>query len=112
MNTKNIPAIMSLSAGAITSIITYIIGYEVKAMLGILLAVLLLFYVAGLIVKAILDKFQKEIAMKEEEEERFPEKKRRNGKWLPWRLRRHKSGKVIPIFRFLKQNRFKGEAYG
>ncbi len=71
MNTKNIPAIMSLSAGAITSIITFLIRYEVKAMLGILLAVLLLFYVAGLIVKAILDKFQNEIALKEEEEERL-----------------------------------------
>lgn len=71
MNTKNIPAIMSLSAGAITSIITFLIKYEVKAMLGILLAVLLLFYVAGLIVKAILDKFQNEIALKEEEEERL-----------------------------------------
>lgn len=71
MNTKNIPAIMSLSAGAITSIITFLIRYEVKDMLGILLAVLFLFYVAGLIVKAILDKFQNEIALKEEEEERL-----------------------------------------
>ncbi|MCM1159977.1 MAG: hypothetical protein NC412_02030 [Roseburia sp.] len=71
MNTKNIPAIISLSAGAVTSIITYVLGYEVKAMLGILLAVLLLFYVAGLIVKSILDKFQDEIKQKEEEEERL-----------------------------------------
>ncbi|MBD5544331.1 MAG: hypothetical protein HDR01_08875 [Lachnospiraceae bacterium] len=71
MNTKNIPAIISLAAGAITSIITFVIGYEVKAMLVILLAVLILFYIAGLIVKAILDKFQTEIALKEEEAERL-----------------------------------------
>lgn len=71
MNTKNIPPIIALSAGAVTSIITFALGYEVKAMLGILLAVLLLFYVAGLIVKSILDKFQEEIKRKEEEEERL-----------------------------------------
>lgn len=71
MNTKNIPAIMTLSAGAVTSIVTFVLRYEIKTMLGILLAVLLLFYAAGHIIKFVLDKFQEEIAAKEAEEERL-----------------------------------------
>ncbi|MBQ7065673.1 MAG: hypothetical protein IJN92_02525 [Lachnospiraceae bacterium] len=71
MNTKNIPAIMTLSAGAITSIITFLLRYEVKTMLGILLLVLLIFYGTGLFVKYILDKFQADVAKKEAEEERL-----------------------------------------
>lgn len=100
MNTKNIPAIISLSAGAVTSIITFVLGYEVKAMLGILLAVLLLFYVAGLIVKAILDKFQAEIALKEEEEERLrKEEEEREGAVIEKEMseeRKNASGVPIP----------------
>lgn len=68
MNTKDIPAIMTLSAGAITSIITFRLGYEVKTMLGILLLVLLIFYGAGLLIKYILDSFQRDIDRKELEE--------------------------------------------
>lgn len=71
MNTKNIPAIITLTAGAITSIITFWLRYEVKTMLGILLLVLLIFYGAGLLVKYVLDTFQNEIAKQEAEEERL-----------------------------------------
>lgn len=61
---KNLPLIIMLTAGAITSIITYILHYEGKTALLILLAVLLLFYVIGVL-------FQKMIYGFEEENDRL-----------------------------------------
>lgn len=61
---KNLPLIFMLTAGAITSIITYILHYEGKTALLILLAVLLLFYVIGVL-------FQKMIYGFEEENDRL-----------------------------------------
>ena len=84
MNTKNVPAIIMLLAGAITSITTYLLHYELQKMMLILLGVLILFYIIGLIVKKIFDSFQlveekvvneegamveKEVAQEEEDEE-------------------------------------------
>ena len=44
---KNIPFILMLSAGSITSIMTYIFQYEIKTALLVLLSVLLVFYCFG-----------------------------------------------------------------
>jgi len=57
MKTKNIPSIIMLLAGAITSIITYFNAYTVRRMLFTLLVVLVIFYILGLIVKGIMDYF-------------------------------------------------------
>jgi len=58
MNTKRIPAIVMLLAGAVTCIVTYIDGYDIKDTLFILFWVLLVFLVLGIVVKRILDSFQ------------------------------------------------------
>lgn len=64
---KNLPLIFMLTAGAITSIITYILHYEGKTALLILLAVLLLFYVIGLLFQKMLIGFEEEIDKRERE---------------------------------------------
>lgn len=58
MNTKKIPMILMLVAGAAVSIVTYIMNYELKDALVILLSVLIVFYILGMIVKKIFDSFQ------------------------------------------------------
>ena len=64
---KNLPLIFMLTAGAVTSIITYILHYEGKTALLILLAVLLLFYIIGLLFQKMLNTFEEEIEKKERE---------------------------------------------
>lgn len=46
-----IPTILMLMAGAITSIICYILKYEVMAMLLVLIAVMVLFYMLGDVIR-------------------------------------------------------------
>ncbi len=58
MNTKRIPAIIMLLAGAVTCIVTYLNGYDTKDMLIALFWVLILFLIIGIVVKKILDSFQ------------------------------------------------------
>jgi len=62
---KTLPLIFMLTAGAVTSIITYILHYEGKTALLILLAVLLLFYVIGLLFQKMIYKFEDEVARQE-----------------------------------------------
>lgn len=52
-----IPAILMLMAGAITSIICYILKYEVMSMLLILLLVMFLFYMVGDVIRFFLGKY-------------------------------------------------------
>ena len=66
---KNIPFILMLSAGSITSIMTYIFQYEIKTALLVLLSVLLVFYCFGLLLVNVIISFDK----KNEEEERAKE---------------------------------------
>ena len=54
---KMIPAILMLMAGAITSIICYILKYEVMSMLLILLLVMFLFYMVGDVIRFFLGKY-------------------------------------------------------
>ena len=60
MKTKLIPLILMLTAGAVASIVTYMMHYEIKASLWILVAVLVSFYIAGVIIKGVMDSFLKE----------------------------------------------------
>ena len=66
---KNIPFILMLSAGSITSIMTYIFQYEIKTALLVLLSVLLVFYCLGLLLVNVIISFDK----KNEEEQRAKE---------------------------------------
>ena len=67
---KNIPFILMLSAGSITSIMTYIFQYEIKTALLVLLSVLLVFYLLGLLLVNVIVSFDK----KNEEERKAKEK--------------------------------------
>ncbi len=57
MKTKQIPLIMMLLAGAVTSISTKLMRYELETALWILLGVLIVFYIAGCLIKHTLDSF-------------------------------------------------------
>ena len=62
-----LPVLFMLVAGAITGIITYILQYEGKTALLILLAVLLLFYIIGFFFRKMIWKFEDEVIQKEKE---------------------------------------------
>jgi len=62
---KMFPVILMLITGATTSIITYVLNYDGKTALLILLGVLLFFYVAGTLFKNMLVRFEKEQIEKE-----------------------------------------------
>ncbi len=69
---KVLPLYLMLIAGAVTSIITFMLHYEGKTALLILLGVLLFFYIAGSMFAGLIDRFEKEQeelekALKEEE---------------------------------------------
>ncbi len=59
---KLIPPFVMLLAGAIASITMYILHYKSKDMLVILLCVLLGFYIAGELLKWMLDRFEAQVA--------------------------------------------------
>lgn len=72
---KMLPAFLMLSAGAVTSIITYMLHYEGKTALTILLGVLLLFYVLGKLFQNMIFRFEQQNA----EEERKKKKEEEEG---------------------------------
>lgn len=91
MNTKNIPTIIMLTAGLSSSIVMYLMHYGLYKMLRILLLVFFVFYILGLLVKKILDRFcvpkqeeteEEQTAEEEETQEQGKEKEResRTGK--------------------------------
>jgi H+/gluconate symporter-like permease len=59
-----IPPFVMLFAGAVTSITMRVLHYETKTMLIILLCVLVGFYIAGLVLKEMLDRFERQIEEK------------------------------------------------
>ena len=65
MDRKKIPAILMLSASAVTALIVYFRGYGLKVMIIALLAVLVCFYIIGSVIKMVLDSYYK--ANEEEE---------------------------------------------
>lgn len=66
MNTKIIPAVLSLLAGIVALIVTYIRKASLIEILTTLFIVLLSFYIFGCIIKAVMDKY---VAKEEDEEE-------------------------------------------
>ncbi len=60
MKRKLIPPFWMLLAGAVSSLIMYILHYETKNMLIILLGVLVVFYMIGCLFKWMLDLFEKQ----------------------------------------------------
>jgi ABC-type uncharacterized transport system permease subunit len=59
MKNKNLPLIIMLFAGAITSIIAYLKKYSTQEMLFTVLIVLVVFYLIGMVVKEIVEYFLK-----------------------------------------------------
>ena len=68
MKTKGIPAVVMLLAGFVTCIIGIVQHMETDVFIKTLLAVLIIFYVLGCIVKLVLDNNFKEMDEPEEEE--------------------------------------------
>ena len=56
METRKIPAILTLLGCAVAGICTYIKGYTLLGMAKVLLCVLVIFLILGIIVKIIIDK--------------------------------------------------------
>lgn len=71
---KLIPPFVMLFAGAVTSITMYVLHYNMKDMLSVLIWVLLGFYIAGELIKWMLDKFEAQIEQKRMEEGEVIEK--------------------------------------
>ncbi len=57
MNTKRIPALVMLLAGAVVTIVTYINHYSLEESLKILILTLIVFLIVGVIIKLIFDSF-------------------------------------------------------
>lgn len=57
---KMLPAVLTLTAGAIVCIVMTVLDYEIKKMLSILLITLISFYILGSLFKMILDRFEKQ----------------------------------------------------
>lgn len=68
MKTKQIPLVVMLFAGAVASITTTLMHYELETSLWILLAVLLVFYVVGCVLQRTIDSFENANAKLAEEE--------------------------------------------
>lgn len=66
MKTKRIPAMVMLIGGSVTCIVTYFNRYNLEDMLYALIISLIVFYILGLVVEYLFEKF--EIGKEEEEE--------------------------------------------
>jgi len=74
MNRKKLPLILMLLAGSITSIMTFMLDYSMKDMLFAILIVLIIFGSIGLMIKNLLDYFDKQNEKRAEEEGEVIEK--------------------------------------
>ena len=71
METKNVPTIIMLAAGFVTSVVMYINRYDLITTLKTVLVVFFAFYLFGVLIKKLLDAFcplPKEEEEKDEEE--------------------------------------------
>ncbi len=59
MDRKKIPAILMLSASAVTALIVYFRGYGLKVMIIALFTVLVVFYIIGSVIKLVMDSYYK-----------------------------------------------------
>lgn len=69
MNTKPIPAIITLLAGLVTCIVIFLNKYEFLDGMKTLLTVVIIFYIIGLLLKAILNKVFNPVVKKTDLEE-------------------------------------------
>lgn len=69
MKTKTIPSLIMLLAGAVAAIAMFARRYELRTFLTVLLAVLVIAYIAGLVIRKILDKFVTPVLKEPEEGE-------------------------------------------
>lgn len=85
MKNKNIPALITLSAGAIASITCFVNNYSLLDTLWIVLVVLLIFYIIGLIVGKVIGKINQAAndAYVMAERERMKEEKASNNSLEP-----------------------------
>ncbi len=58
LKTKQLPAIVMLTGGAVSAVVTFARGFTLKEMLVIVLCSLLGFYLMGLILKSVFDSFR------------------------------------------------------
>lgn len=79
MNRKNLPLLLMLTAGAVTCVVTFISKYSMLERLASLLAVLVLFYLLGSILKWTLDHFDMQNEKKRQEEGEVIEKENTEG---------------------------------
>lgn len=66
---RNVPAVVTLFAGLVSSIIMILQKYTLVQFLWTLIAVMLLFYIAGLLVRVLLNKAFKDLEAQEDESE-------------------------------------------
>lgn len=66
MKTKRIPAMVMLVGGSVTCIVTYLNRYNLEDMLYALIISLIVFYILGLVIEYLFEKY--EIGKEEEEE--------------------------------------------
>ena len=57
MNTKRIPALVMLLAGAVVTIVTYVNHYSLEDMLVVLILTLIAFLIIGVAIKLVFDSF-------------------------------------------------------
>ena len=69
MNTRNIPALVMLTAGLVAGIVMFRMHYSLYTMSWVLLLVFAAFYVLGCLIRLMLDKFGMQQEKKEAEQE-------------------------------------------
>ena len=69
MNTRNIPALVMLTAGLVASIVMFRMHYDLYTMSWVLLLVFAAFYVLGCVIRLMLDKFGMQQEKKEAEQQ-------------------------------------------
>ena len=70
---RNVPALITLLAGFITSVIMIVHRYSLVNFMWILIAVMVGFYICGVLIRFALNKVDKENTVQEEEQEQTEE---------------------------------------
>ena len=69
MNTRNIPALVMLTAGLVAGIVMFRMHYSLYTMSWVILLVFAVFYVLGCLIRLMLDKFGMQQEKKKEAEQ-------------------------------------------
>ena len=68
MDRKKLPLVLMLVAGLVTVILTYLWNYTIPRKLACVFVVMLVFYIAGSVILMVLNRFEKEIEERLENE--------------------------------------------